>query len=146
MRVDATARVALFREKRADEETSFLKPSSSFVFLATVSSGKKDIILSGVFVVLRGSREKKRRDKNGIENVIVSTEYLSLSSKLLSFKTRRERERKRERKSTKTRTPKPSSSSCRWATILPRRLLLMSSIPEAMGKSRRKSTRTKRRG
>ena len=60
IRVDATARVALFREKRADEETSFLKPSSSFVFLATVSHGKKDIVfpVSSLYFV---SREEKKR-------------------------------------------------------------------------------------
>jgi len=103
IRVDATARVALFREKRADEETSFLKPSSSFVFLATVSSGKKDIILSGVFVVLRGSREKKRRDKNGIENVIVSTEYYTFRFQYRSFFRLRLEERKRKRKRERAR-------------------------------------------
>ena len=59
IRVDATARVALFREKRADEETSFLK-QSSFVFLAINSREEEEDISFPVSSSGLEREEKKR--------------------------------------------------------------------------------------
>ena len=107
IRVDATARVALFREKRANEETSFLKPSSFVSFWPQYIAGRRTSsfpVSSFDFFV---SREKKRRDKNGIENVIVSTEYYTFRFQYRSFfrlrLEERERKRKRERARRHTR-------------------------------------------
>ena len=138
--------------------------ASSFSKLCWPQSRKRGLGEEGHLIVLYSCDErfsslsnwKKKRRKEiknwKVSNVYVSTEYRPLSRThththiALYTYPRRERERAkkhahaRDRQTDQTLSSKSPVSKCRGATIM------MSSIPMEEGKSRRKSTRTTRRG